>query len=253
MVPPQRDRAAAELPAVEYDSGMTTSRRQGLWAAVILIIVLVAAAVLVLTRGGDDQPSRSADPAVPAASVSPEAAGTPPSPSAAPLTAAPSGVQWELFQGVALPTSRSDGPKRVDGPVHAGFTRTPTGALIAAAQIQYRSLVTPSLAGLQAVVDNQLVDGPGRTAYLNLLGQLTDFEPPAQGFTQIVGFRYVAFSPDLAVVTLATRGNSGKIQAGTVTLRWMAGDWRLDLPASGLQQPQVVQDISGFVPWSGVS
>lgn len=257
MLPLQRDRAPAERAAVEYDSGMTLPRRRVLWVALALTLLLALAAVLVITRGGGDQSDPAAEPG---ASGLPRSPGTgdptatsDPVLATEPLTAAPSGVQWELFQGVALPTSEAAGPSRVDGPVHAGFARTPTGALLAAAQIQYRSLVTPSLAGLQTVVDEQVVDGPGRTAYLNLISQLTDFEPPAEGFTQIIGFRYVTYSPDLAVITLATRGNSGKIQTGTDTLRWVDGDWQLELPANGLQQPQVVQDLSGFVPWSGVS
>jgi len=103
-------------------------------------------------------------------------------------------------------------------------------------------------AGLQG-----LVAGPGKTAYLNLIASLKDNAAPAGGYTQYVGFRYIAYSPELAVVSLATRGRSGRIQAGTDTLRWSGGDWQLELPASGLQQPQVVPDTTGYVPWHGVT
>jgi hypothetical protein len=241
----------ATPPAVEYDSGMTDTRSRLATAAVaaVLVLLLGSAALLPVLLDDDSAPTPSATPTAPGReepAAAPEAVPTP-------LTAAPTGVTWELFEGVALPTSRTDGPTRTDGPVHAGYSRTPTGALLADAQITYRSLVDPDLASLRQVAQVQLVDGPGKTAYLNLLGQLEENEPPATGYAQIVGFRFITFTPDLAVISLATRGNSGAIQVSTDTLRWVDGDWKLDLPASGLQQPQVVQDLSGYVPWSGVS
>ena len=217
-----------------------------------MAVLLGGASLLPLVIGGDED---GPVPPPPAASA-PLAPGAPPSAPAevpAPLTAAPAGVQWELFQGVALPTSRTDGPTRIDGPVHAGFAQTPTGALLADAQISYRSLVDPDLAGLRRVAEAQLVEGPGKVAYLNLIDQLRENAPPAAGYAQIVGFRYITYTPDLAVISLATRGKSGALQVGTDTMRWVDGDWKVELPGSGLQQPQVVQDLAGYVPWSGVS
>ena len=137
--------------------------------------------------------------------------------------------------------------------MHAGFSHTATGALLADAQIGVRRIATPELAGLRQVAREQLVDGPGKTAYLNLIASLKDNTPPAGGYTQYVGFRYIAYSPELAVVSLATRGKNGVVQVGTDTLRWTGRDWQLELPASGLQQPQVVPDTAGYVPWHGIS
>jgi len=246
---------AVRSPVVEYDSGMSNDKRpRRLLAAIVALAVLLGGAVLVLVlRPG----TPTGHPAPPVGLPAAPPAAAPPAPTAPRdqqvLTAAPAGVSWELFQGVALPVSGTDGPTRIHGAVHARFSHTATGALLADAQIGVRSLATPELAGLRQVAREQLADGPGKTAYLNLIASLKDNAPPPGGYTQYVGFRYIAYSPELAVVSLATRGRSGRIQVGTDTLRWSGGGWKLELPASGLQQPQVVTDTTGYVPWHGVA
>jgi len=238
-------------PVVEYDSGMSNDKHpRRLLTAIVVLAVLLGGAVLVLVLRTGTPTGHPAPPVgLPAA---PPPAPSPPRDQQV-LTAAPAGVSWELFQGVALPVSATDGPTRIHGAVHAGFSHTATGALLADAQINIRRIATPEVAGLRQVAQEQLVDGPGKTAYLNLIASLKDNTPPAGGYTQYVGFRYIAYSPELAVVSLATRGRSGRIQVGTDTLRWTGGDWQLELPASGLQQPQVVPDTTGYVPWHGVT
>lgn len=232
---------------------MTENKRsRGLVVAVVVLVLLVGVSLvaLLLNRGGDG--SQAAPSAAPTG-AQPTSASSAPAEVLPPLTAAPAGVTWKLFQGVALPTSRTDGPTRVTGPVHAGYSQTPTGALLAAAQIVARSIVDPGLSDLRQIGQQQLVAGPGQTAYLTLVNSFTDNQPPAAGYAQYVGFRYITYAPDVAVVSLATQSRSGVFQAGTHTVRWVDGDWKLELPQSGLQQPQVVQNISGYVPWSGVS
>lgn len=233
---------------------MTENKRsRGLVAAAAVLALLMGLSLvaLLLHRNGDG--SGQAAPAETPAASSPTAASSTPPPILPPLTAVPTGVTWELFQGVALPVSRTDGPTAVTGTVHAGFSRTPTGALLAAAQIAARSIADPSLPGLREIGQRQLVPGPGQTAYLNLVNSFKDNDAPAAGYAQYAGFRYVTYSPDVAVVSLATRGKTGRLQVGTDTLRWVDSDWKLELPASALQQPQVVQDLAGYVPWAGVS
>ncbi len=246
--------SAAKVPQVEYDSGMTDHKpSRGLLAAVVVLVLLVGVSLVALLLNRDNGggavqavPSVTRTAAQPSATRSAQVEGLPP------LTAAPAGVTWELFQGVALPISRTDGPTRVVGAVHAGFSRTPTGALLAAAQIAGRSIAEPSLSGLREIGQRQLAAGPGQTAYLNLVSSFKDNKPPATGFAQYAGFRYITYTSDLAVISLGTRGKTGRLQVGTDTLRWVDGDWKLELPANGLQQPQVVQNLAGYVPWAGV-
>lgn len=233
---------------------MTENKRsRGLIAAAVVLVLLVGVSLLTLLLNRDDDGAGQAAPSAAPTATQPTPPSSAPAEVLPPLTAAPAGVAWELFQGVALPTSRSDGPTRVDGPVHAGYSQTPAGALLAAAQIAARSIAEPSLTGLREIGQRQLVAGPGQSAYLNLVNSFKDNEPPAAGYAQYAGFRYITYSPELAVISLGTRGKTGRLQVGTDTLRWVDGDWKLELPASGLQQPQVVQDLTGYVPWSGVS
>ena len=240
---------------MEYDIDMPNDKRpRRLIAAVAVLAVLLGAAVLILVlRPGAPASRPTPQVGLPAAPAPAVPTATTPTAKQQVLTTAPTGVTWELFQGVALPVSATDGPNRIRGAVHAGFSHTPTGALLADAQIGVRSLATPEIPGLREVAQEQLVDGPGKTAYLNLVASLKDNTPPPGGYTQYVGFRYITYSPELAVVSLATRGRSGRIQVGTDTLRWTGTDWKLDLPPNGLQQPQVVPDIAGYVPWQGVT
>ena len=228
----------------EYDSDMAVSeRRKRLLAAFVVLSVLVVSLIaLLLSR---DEPQEAATPRTVS---TPSAEAVP-----APLTTAPAGVTWEDFQGVSLPTSRTDGPSRIDGPVHAGYSRTPTGALLAAAQIRVRALATPGVPDLLRVVDEQFAPGPGKAAYRELISTVTDTSPPTGGYTQYVGFRYLSYTPDLAVISLAARGGSGVLRASTATVRWLDGDWRLEKAADGQEPGQVLQDTAGYVPWSGVS
>ena len=247
-------RAAASPAALEYDNGMIDNKRsRGLTAAVVVLVLLVGVSLLALLLSRHENGAGRPAPTVTPTAAQPSAPSTPPRQVLPPLTAAPIGVTWELLLGVALPTSRTDGPTRVTGAVHAGFSRTPTGALLADAQIADRSIIEPSIPGLRQIAAEQLVEGPGKVAYLNLVNSFKDNNSPAAGYAQYAGFRFITYTPDLAVISLATRGKSGRLQVGTDTMRRVDGDWKLELPASGLQQPQVVQDLAGYVPWSGVS
>ena len=114
-------------------------------------------------------------------------------------------------------------------------------------------LVNRRVEDLRGVAQAQLVDGPGKSTYLSLLDRLTSNDPPPNGYGQIAGFRYITYTPDLAVISRATRDSAGRLQVSTDTVRWVDGDWKLEKPASGLQQSQVVQNLDGYVPWSGIA
>lgn len=205
--------------------------------------------------GGESTPAPTGSP-VTASSAPPAAVAAAPAdvgPVEPLLSRAPAGVRWELFLGVAVPLSDSDGPRERRGPVQAAFSRTQVGALLAAAQIGVRRVVTPDVEGLRAVALQQLAPGPGRDAHLRLVAGLRDHNTPAGGYAQYCGFRLLAFTPDVAVISLATRSRQGVLQAETDTLRWSGGDWKLELPPSGLPQPQVLPDLTGYTAWSGVA
>ena len=139
----------------------------------------------------------------------------------------PPAVTWRLFSGVALPFSPTDGPRLVDGPVYRGFEHSQTGALIAAAQLGTRYLLTPGL-GWRQVTARQVLPGVGRDVYVAARAEVVLDDPPGS-YGQLAGFRMVvAFTPDVAVLQLVSRfALTGRLQVTTSTLKWVrvTGGW----------------------------
>ncbi|MEV4805869.1 hypothetical protein AB0K18_38225 [Nonomuraea sp. NPDC049421] len=206
-------------------------------------------------------------PSVPAWAVTPPAAPSlPPTPAAAapghcpatPATASqdlpaqpPADVTWTVFHGVAEPASREHGPHRKEADVHRCFSRTPTGALIAAWQIATRFVLAD---GWRRVVDEQVMPGPGRDAYAEQRRQVNAGEDTG-GKGQLAAYAFASYTPDVATVQLVSRfAATGHLQVNTVTVVWSGGDWRLRLQPDGSISPslQAVTSLAGFVPWGGV-
>lgn len=238
------------------------SPRPGTVVAGAVAMMLLAGAGAVALFGASGPSSVPAatptGPVTPAALPSPDVDGAP---SAAPslmpagvaddepLLVAPQ-VDWQLFAGVALPYSGTAGPLQVDGPVFSGYERSQTGALIAAVQIANRYLFTPGEQWRQ-VVERQVLPGVGREVFVgNRAGVVADDPPGTYG--QAAGFRFVAFTPDVASIQLVSRfPTTGNLQLVTVTVRWVERDWRLQLQPDGGTSPtaQAVDDLDGFVVW----
>jgi len=225
-------------------------------AVIVALIALAAVAVIWATRGSDSAPVAAPSPSAPV-SASPSAASSASPTAAVPQQAVPTippeGVRWSLFQGVALPSSRTAGPARTSGPVYAGYAHTPTGALLAAAQISYRYLISPGNDWRQ-VVDQQVVPGPGRDVYAQKRAKVDSTSVTPGTYGQLAGFRVVTYSPDTAVIQYVTRFADGSMQVVTDTVHWLNGDWKLQLQPDGSETPtaQTVGSLAGFVPWSGL-
>jgi hypothetical protein len=220
-----------------------------LLAGVFLGLVILAGLVVALFGGGHNTPhSPAAAPPQPAAPAPPESPLDQQIP-----TSPPADVQWQLYQRVALPYSATAGPRIIDGAVARGYAHTPTGALIAAAQIPYRSLLSPGDTWRQ-VVQQQIIQGPGRDRYTQLRSQVTNDGPPDPRLAQIAGFRFVTYTPETAVIQFASKSNSGQLQVTTSTVQWSDGDWKQVLQPDGSESPtvQVIPDLTGLIPWSGV-
>lgn len=235
--------------------------RPGTFPAAAVAGLLLAAAVAVLLFGGNDAADQTAalptdagpgpgGPVEPDPARAAQGSG----PESGPLLTAPA-VRWELVSGVAVPVSPTAGPSRLDGAVHSGFERSQTGALIAATQISTRAAFTPG-DGWRQVAQAQLLPGVGRDVFIRRRGTVTTIEPPGT-FGQYAGFRIVAATPDVTVVQLVSRFGSafsGHLQLVTYTVKWVAGDWRLELqPDSGFSPSvQQIPNLDGFVVWGGV-
>ncbi len=226
-------------------------------AGVVAVVILVGAGAVALSGGGSPSAAPTAGPVAPAtAGPAPSATALPvdPSPTTAPVDEGPllvaPKVDWQLFAGVPLPYSKIAGPTRVDGPVYSGYERSQTGALIAAVQLGNRYLLTPG-DGWREVLERQVLPGTGRDVFARLRATVDADDPPGT-YGQPAGFRFVAFTPDVASLQLVTRfPTTGNLQVVTVTVKWAARDWRLELQPDGGSSPtaQAVADLDGFVVW----
>jgi hypothetical protein len=166
----------------------------------------------------------------------------------------PAGVTWRLWQSVALPFSKVAGPHIVQGNVARCYAHTPTGALLATVQISYRLTVSNNW---DPIVGKQVMRGVGRNVFISL-EKAAAKEPapptPAGGYTQVAAFLFVNYTPQVAVVELVTRSDSGAMQMATYTVDWSGGDWKLVLQPDGHFSPsvQAVTSTVGYVMWGGV-
>jgi hypothetical protein len=238
----------------DRDSDLPGPRPGTIAAGAVAVLILVGAGAVALSGGGGSSSTvplsakvnatsaggASAEPALTSQAVVPEPA---------PLLVAPD-LQWQLFAGVPLPYSRTAGPLTVDGSVYSGYERSQTGALIAAAHLSARYLVTAGN-GWRDVLERQVLPGPGRDAFARLRASVTEQAPPGT-YGQPAGFRFVAFTPDVAAIQLVSRfPRTGVLQVVVVTVRWVDGDWRLQLQPDGSSSPTAaaVPDLDGFVVW----
>ena len=230
-------------------------RRPGLLLAAGFLTVIVVLGVVVAVAGsGSESPDDSAPP-VPA---SPLGAGggkplgcRPTDTSQQVPVSAPPGVTWELFQAIALPTSATAGPLVRQGGQRSCYARTPVGAMIASLQISARLTYS---ARWKAFLAHQVADGPGKVALARERERAGTSPPlPAGGVAQVAGFKFVTYGPDTAVVSLLTRLDPSTYVEGTFTVRWQAGDWRLELQPDGTPNAAGPKrsSLTGYVAWGG--
>ena len=245
------------LPS-DDDEGLAGVRPGTVAAGVVAVVILLGAGAVALSGTGSPSAGPTTGPVAPTKSAPPPSAAYPladltPTLAATadqgPLLVAPE-VDWQLFAGVPLPYSRTAGPLEVDGPVYSGYERSQIGALIAAVQLGTRYLLTPGDLWRE-VLQRQALAGVGRDVFARNRATVDADDPPGT-YGQPAGFRFVAFTPDVASIQLVSRfPTSGNLQVVTVTVKWARGDWRLELQPDGGSSPtaQAVRDLDGFVVW----
>ncbi|MGB6162255.1 MAG: hypothetical protein WCF33_01520 [Pseudonocardiaceae bacterium] len=224
--------------------------RASLLLAGVFLGLVVLAGLVVALFGGGHHTAATPPPVFPL-----PAAIAPPEPQLdqSVPTSPPGDVRWELYQREALPYSATAGPRTITGSVARGYAHTPTGALIAAAQIPHRMLLSSADTWRQ-VVEQQVMPGPGRDRFVQVRSEVTADGPPDPRLGQIAGFRFVTYTPTIAVIQFATKFSSGELQVTTATVQWADGDWKQVLQPDGSESPtvQAIPDLTGLVAWSGV-
>ncbi len=219
-------------------------------AAFVAVAVIGGGTVVALGAGTGDAAPAAAGPAgatvrIDAAPGSrPEGCATDDSSQSTPVRP-PGDVTWSQLNGAPVPLSASAGPTMTSGPIQWCFAHTPMGAVMAANVIP-RQMSGDSWA---AVVDQQVVDGPGRDIFVAMRSSVPD-SPVKYGGGLLAGFMLLAYSPEIATVRVLIR--SAQVQAATdYTVAWSGGDWKISALASGdLHTPiSPVSGLDGFIMW----
>lgn len=246
-----------------------TDDTSGFWrpstvvASVVLLVILLLAGWLVFASGGSSGHSASKTPSPSPTSVVMQGSSSTESPTPSSRChlsdsdqtvpqMTPQGITWELYQTVALPFSATAGPAVIEGDIARCYAHTPLGALLAASQIEYRYLIAPNW---RAVNLQQVVPNAGRDTFTKQREELGNTGSNQPGdFEQLAGFKFVTYSPAVAVVELASKSDTGAMQAGAVTVDWLDGDWKLQLQPDGSSSASELPlaSLVGFATWSGV-
>ena len=228
---------------------------------VIAVGFLAALMIWVLVSPGQGGPRHTAQPqhrvahAVRTPTVLlPVPKGSPTALEAKVPDAPPNDVTWQIIDTVALPFSDSAGPSQVIDGIPSGFAHTPTGALVALVQIDFRHLIEPNFV---AVTTADVANTAGRAEFLRLVtaGHLANPAHPAPGtYLQLAGFEFVSYTSSNAVIQLLTARTDGTYQVSTLSVAWDGTDWQLVLQPNGTDSPnqQIVASPVGFVLWGGV-
>lgn len=222
----------------------------------LVAVVLIAALVIwIIARPSGQEPesagpsssSASSAPADPDESVCGLSAGDQTVPDEAPE------AEWELVNGVAIPSSKEIGPAvTTDTDQRTCFAHNPTGALFAAARLW-------AFTG-----DPNFWQDTSQLQYSSEEAQ-KEQEEFAKGLTgnenegismQIQGFRFDDVSKDRVKVSIAaemTQEGQTALFALPWLMVWDDGDWKISVPDV---QPKMEEMSSlaelGYIPWSGV-
>ncbi|WP_067545553.1 hypothetical protein [Nocardia crassostreae] len=175
------------------------------------------------------------------------------------LTGVPAGLTephgWQRVYGASVPFSTSDGPARLENGLAVGYSHTPQGAALAAAQITYRLNARPA--------DRELYVRQVRVSAQQVADYdqaLADERLPKQQPEKVTrylvapdAFQVENYADDMAIVRLAVRGpvRDGRVQWAAVRLImvWDAGDWRLKPSTSKSSQTELVDSLAGWTKW----
>lgn len=197
------------------------------------LAAVTAAAAIALTAtacGGSDNPTSS------------------PSETPVNTTAAPAALSWTDWQGARLPVSKTDGPQAATGDVATGYSHSPQGAVLAAAQATVRLALAPDTSWAQ-VANKLAAPGTGRDTYAVNRALVSVTGPAPAGTAPVLkGFKFSSYSPTRAAVAIAVTQNSA-LTSATQTVVWDGGDWKLLLPPPG--QETAAHPLSSLTGYTG--
>lgn len=143
--------------------------------------------------------------------------------------AAPTGVQWRDYQGIALPHA-DQGPATVTDGAAGGFEHSPRGAGLAALTHTIRLSVAPDNQW-PTVLARTVVAGSARDAWAVNRVQLSITGPAAVEYAPtLLGYKITGYTDERTRVDVFTEYADRSRAVNHTTVTWSEGDWRLQLP-----------------------
>jgi hypothetical protein len=156
-------------------------------------------------------------------------------------SSSPPPARWGTVGSMQVPQNPPVfGPQRSSGPWNTCFAHNPSGALLAAMNLWAEGTAVPA-----SELFRRLAVGAPKN-----LGSNAQLD--SSGPVQFAGYRYVSYAPAEAQVAVVFRGPEGKLLAVVTPMVWRGGDWRYLFPVGGVPAMQVIADLTGYVPWSGL-
>lgn len=145
------------------------------------------------------------------------------------LSAAPSNVRWEAFQGVALPHT-DQGPRTEAEGAATGFEQSPAGAAVAAVTHTVRLSIANDKQWSK-VIAGEVVPDRARDEWSVNRVQLSITGPAASEYApRLLGYRITEYADARSVVDVYTEYSDGSKAVNHTTVEWFGNDWRLRLP-----------------------
>jgi hypothetical protein len=207
---------------VSYYQSHPATSRSALWVGLAVVLVaLLAVGAFFLGRGSGG-------------------ASTSNTPVAAPSAPA---IRWSVIGGIPVPVSSTGGPRNTEGGRATGFSHDALGAALAAVNISFRLVSDVGPQVYEPTVREQCFGDVDTT--LEQVRHSPSIASPGSATSEF-WYKILGGDPqgDLVLISIVVKTpQSGGYVGSDRTLRWVNGDWRMQVPPP---QPSVIPTVSGY-------
>jgi hypothetical protein len=209
---------------MSYYQPQPTKNRTALWVGLaVLLLVLAVGAFLLGRSSGGAAPSGG-----PAASTAPV-------------------ISWSIVGDEPVPASPVAGPRNTGSGLAKGFTHDTLGAALAAVNISFRLASEAGPQVYEATVREQCFGDVN--SEIEQIRNSFSTDPPGAAKPREIWYRVASGDPsgDLVLISIAVKTPQSVASGGYAeydsTMRWVGGDWQLQVP---LARPSVIPSVQSF-------